>query len=250
MINALIVDDEAKARETLSSILNKFFPEVNIVGEAHSVESAFQMVERTNPQVVFLDIKMGDGTGFDLLRRYHKIPFKVVFVTAFDSFAIEAFKFSAFDYLLKPINTKDLRRTIANLRETVEEKEDISLKIEAFMSNMENRDVSNKRIVLKTSNSIHLVNLSEALRFEADANYTWVYIQGQPQVLISKSLKYFEDMLKDFGFFRVHQSHLINLSHITRIDKVDGGVVILSDNSSIPIAVRKREMLFQMLDIL
>lgn len=248
MIQALVIDDEERARLSLTSIFSKFFPEVEVVGEASGVEEAYQQIEKLKPNVVFLDIKMGDGTGFDLLRRYQRIPFSVVFVTAFDNHAIEAFKFSAFDYLLKPIKTDELRETIARLSETLEEEQDLSVKISAFMENVGSMNLSQKKIVLKTANSIHLVNLPNIIRCEADANYTWVYVQNQPKLLISKPLKYYEEMLEDFGFFRAHQSHLVNLSHISRIDKIDGGQIVLQDNTTIPIAVRKREMLFKLLD--
>lgn len=247
MIKAIVVDDERKARESVTSILHRVFPEVELLGEADGVETAFQLIERVKPNVVFLDIKMGDGTGFDLLRRYQRIPFRVVFITAFDEYAIEAFKFSAFDYLLKPINTNELRGTLERLRENFDQQEDLNVKIQAFLANVDTMNIAQKKIVLKTSNSIHLVNLVHIIRCEADANYTWVYVQGQPKVLISKPLKHFEDMLDGLGFFRVHQSHLVNLNFISRIDKVDGGTIILSDNTSIPIAVRKRDQLFQLL---
>jgi two-component system LytT family response regulator len=248
MIKAIVVDDEQRARESITAILHRVFPEVDLLGEADGVETAYKLIERVKPNVVFLDIKMGDGTGFDLLQRYQRIPFKVVFVTAFDEYAIEAFKFSAFDYLLKPINTNELRETLERLKESLDQQEDLSVKINAFLANMDTLNTAQKKIVLKTASSIHLVNLVNIVRCEADANYTWVYVKDQPKVLISKPLKHFEDMLDGFGFLRVHQSHLVNLNFISRIDKVDGGTLILSDNTSIPISVRKRNQLFHLLE--
>jgi len=248
MIKAIVVDDEQRARESITGIFARIFPEVELLGEAGGVEEAFRLIEQVKPNVVFLDIKMGDGTGFDLLQRYQKIPFKVVFITAFDEYAIEAFRFSAVDYLLKPVNTDDLRETLTRLNDSLGLQEDLNVKIQAFLTNMGTMNLSQKKIVLKTSDSIHLVNLVNIIRCEADCNYTWVYIDNQPKVLISKPLKHFEEMLDEFGFFRVHQSHLVNLNYISRIDKVDGGTLILNDNTSIPVAVRKREQLFQMLD--
>lgn len=121
------------------------------------------------------------------------------------------------------------------------------MKIQAFLNNLDTINTSKKKIVLKTTNSIHLVNLENIIRCEANANYTWVYTQDQPKLLISKSLKYFDELLDEYGFFRVHQSHLVNLNYFNRIDKVDGGVLILNDNTSVPIAVRKRDTLFQLL---
>ncbi|HDP74413.1 MAG TPA: response regulator transcription factor [Bacteroidales bacterium] len=248
MLKAIVVDDEQRARESITTIIGKLFPEIDLLGEAEGVESAFHLIEKGKPDVVFLDIKMGDGTGFDLLRRYQRIPFKVVFITAFDEHAIEAFKFSAFDYLLKPINTNELRATIERLKDQLDQEEELSVKIQALLSNVNSMNIEQKKIVLKTANSIHLVKLVNIIRCEADANYTWVYVQGQPKLLISKPLKHFDELLDGFGFFRVHQSHLINLNFVSRIDKTDGGTIILNDNTSIPIATRKRDQLFQLLE--
>jgi two-component system LytT family response regulator len=248
MIKALVVDDEPRARESITAILSSVFPEVELLGEAGGVEEAYMQIEALQPNLVLLDIKMGDGTGFDLLRRYQKVPFKVVFLTAFDEFAIEAIKFSAFDYLLKPINTVELRQTLDKLKETLGLEEDMQLKIKALLNNFDTLNISKKKIVLKTSDSIHLVNLGNIIRCEADTNYTWVYIYEQPKILISKPLKYFEELLDEYGFFRVHQSHLVNLNYFSRIDKIEGGILILSDNTSIPIAVRKRDTLYQLLE--
>lgn len=248
MIKALVVDDEPNARESFTNILKSVFPEVILLGEAEGVEDAFRQIEKLSPNVVFLDIKMGDGTGFDLLRRYQKVPFKVVFITAFDEFAIEAIKFSACDYLLKPINTNELRQALERLKETLGLEEDFQLKIQAFLNNLDTINIAQKKIVLKTSDSIHLVNLGNIVRCEADTNYTWVYIYDHPKILISKPLKHFEELLEENGFFRVHQSHLVNLNYFSRIDKIDGGILVLSDNTSIPIAVRKRDALYQLLE--
>ncbi|MBN1649906.1 MAG: response regulator transcription factor [Bacteroidales bacterium] len=248
MIKALVVDDEPNARESFTNILKSVFPEVVLLGEAESVEEAFLQIEKLSPNVVFLDIKMGDGTGFDLLRRYQKVPFKVVFITAFDEFAIEAIKFSACDYLLKPINTNELRQTLERLKASLNMEEDLQLKIQAFLNNLDTINIAQKKIVLKTSDSIHLVNLGNIIRCEADTNYTWVYTLDQPKLLISKPLKHFEELLDEYGFFRVHQSHLVNLNYFSRIDKIDGGILILNDNTPIPIAVRKRDTLYQLLE--
>jgi len=248
MIKVLVVDDEPRARESICEILKNVFPEVKILGEAESVEDAFKKIELLEPNLVLLDIKMGDGTGFDLLRRYQKVPFHVVFVTAFNEFAIEAIKFSAFDYLLKPINTTELRKTLDKFKETIGLEQDIQIKIQAFLNNLDTINSTRKKIVLKTSDSIHLVNLGDIIRCEADSNYTWVYILEKPKLLISKPLKYFEELLDEYGFFRVHQSHLVNLGYFSRIDKIDGGILILNDNTSIPIAVRKRDTLYQLLE--
>jgi two-component system LytT family response regulator len=248
MIKAVIVDDEPRARESLRMILEKFFPEVAIAGEAAGVDEGYELISRVKPNTVFLDIKMPDGTGFDLLKRFPLIDFKVIFVTAFEEHALEAIKFSAFDYILKPINTNELRDALKKLKENMGQEDDINVKLKAFFENMESSGLSKKKIVLKTANSIHLVALSNIVRCEADSNYTWVHFDNQPKILISKPLKYFEDMLQEYGFIRVHQSHLANLNFVVRVDKVDGGVLVFYDGKNVPISVRKRDQLFKLLE--
>lgn len=248
MIKALLVDDEPRARETLRAILERFFPEVSVLGEASGVEEAFVAITSLKPNTVFLDINMPDGTGFDLLKMFdNEMDFKVVFVTAFEEHALEAIKFSAFDYILKPINTNELRAAIEKLSTTLEESDEISVKLKAFFENVETPSQGKKKIVLKTNESIHLVPIQSIVRCEADGNYTKVLLDNQPKLLISKSLKYFEDMLQEFGFVRVHQSHLVNINHIVRVDKIDGGVLAFADGAQVPISVRKREQLLKML---
>lgn len=247
-INALLVDDEPRSRESLRVILQRFFPEVNIVGEAAGVNEAQQAIGNLKPNTVFLDINMPDGTGFDLLKRFEVIDFKVIFVTAFEEHALEAIKFSAFDYILKPINTNELRQAIDKLASSFQDVDDMSVKIKAFFANMQEANQNKRKIVLKTAESIHLVPVQTIVRCEADGNYTKVYIEKQPKLLISKPLKFFEDMLHEFGFVRVHQSHLVNINHVVRVDKVDGGVLVFADSSKVPISVRKREQLFNLLE--
>jgi two-component system, LytTR family, response regulator len=250
MIRAILVDDEPRARESLRVILERLFPEVEIVGEASGVNEAYSVILKEKPNTIFLDVKMPDGTGFDLLKLFDEINFKVVFVTAFEEHALEAIKFSAFDYILKPINTNELRDAISKLIETFDETDDINLKLKAFIANFEVANQSKKKIVLKTSESIHLVPINSIVRCEADCNYTKVYFDNQPKILISKPLKHFEDMLIEFGFIRVHQSHLVNINHVVRIDKADGGVLVFADGANVPISVRKRDQLFKILDSL
>lgn len=248
MIRALIVDDEPRARESLATILKKFFPEVEIAGQAEGVNDAFEKIKELNPNLVFLDIKMPDGSGFDLLKKFQKTRFKTIFTTAFGEHALEAIKFSAFDYLLKPIDTQELRDALSKLKEKLDEEEENSVKLSAIFQNLDATRASQKKIVLKTANSIHLVSVSNIVRCEADTNYTWFFFTDQPKLLISKPLKQFEELLEPYGFFRPHQSHLVNMACISRIDKTDGGTLVLNDNTLIPVAVRKREQLFKILE--
>ena len=191
---------------------------------------------------------MPDGTGFDLLKQFESIDFKVVFVTAFEEHALEAIKFSAFDYILKPINTTELRGVIDKLAETLDDSDNLNVKLKAVIDNMSATSQAQKKIVLKTAESIHLVLLQNITRCEADCNYTKIYFDNQPKILISKPLKYFENILSEYGFVRVHQSHLVNINHVVRVDKIDGGVLVFADKTQVPISVRKREQLFKLLE--
>ena len=247
MIKALVVDDEPKARESLCEIIRTLFPSINLIGEANGVEDAFSKIVTLDPNVVFLDIKMPDCSGFDLLKRFQKVTFKTVFVTAYSDYALDAFRYSAFDYLLKPINTIELRAVIEKLTTSINEEENITTQMKAFFENIDSTN-KNKKIVLKTSESIHLVSVSNIIRCEADCNYTWFHFSNQPKLIISKPLKQYEEMLEPLGFMRVHQSHLVNLSHLVRIDKIDGGTIVLTDNKPIPISVRKRDQVFKFLE--
>jgi len=248
MIRAVLVDDEPRARESLRVILERFFPEVTILAEADGVEQAYKTIQKHKPNTVFLDIKMPDGTGFDLLKRFDNINFKVVFVTAFEEHALEAIKFSAFDYILKPINTNELRSVIDKLVENLDDSDSLNIKLKAVIENMSATSQAQKKIVLKTAESIHLVLLQNITRCEADCNYTKIFFDNQPKILISKPLKHFEDILSEYGFVRVHQSHLVNINHVLRVDKIDGGVLVFADKTQVPISVRKREQLFKLLE--
>ncbi len=248
IIRALIVDDEKTARDALSAILAREHPNVFVAGEASGVEDAYEQIFALNPQLVFLDIMMPGGNGFDLLKKFDRINFKVIFVTAFDDYTLEAIRFSAFDYLLKPVNTRELRDALQRLGSNAPESDEMSIKIRTFLNNYNDREKSKKKIVLKTTDSIHLTPIKNIIRCEADNNYSRIFLSDQPKILISKPLKHFEDMLENHGFLRIHQSHLVNLSHIIRIDKVDGGKVVLTDKIPLPISVRKREQVMKILE--
>jgi len=243
-MRVIIIDDEPSARQTIESIITDNFPEIDIVGQAGSVVSALDIIRIKNPDLIFLDVDLTDGSGFDILVAFKNITFKVIFITAHQEYALRAIKFSAFDYILKPFSADELINAIKRLGiEAITENQ--TIKWEAFFNNISNIDAKAKKIVLKTSESIHLVNINDIIRCEADNNYSTFYLVGGEKILISKGLKEFEELLTSQGFFRVHQSHLINLNFILRFDKRDGGFVILSDKSNIPVSQRKRQKLME-----
>ena len=243
-IKTLIIDDESKARETIREMLSLYCPELEVVGEAHDVLSGIQLIKSQNPELVFLDIKMPDGTGFDLLNRISKKDFSLIFITAFDEYAVKAFKFSAIDYLLKPIDPDELITAVDRVK-TYRESDKINMS--ALLDNLKGIKNDSKKLVLKTAESIFLINIADIIRCESSGNYTKFYLTNQKPVLVSRTLKEYDDILTEYHFFRVHQSHLVNLNHIVRLDKADGGVLIMNDNQNVPIATRRKEALVKAL---
>lgn len=247
MIRTIIIDDENRARKVIASILKLRCPNVTIVAEADSVVTGLEAIEVHHPDLVLLDIKMQDGSGFDLLEKIESVDFKVVFITAYEEYAIKAFKFSALDYLLKPVNSDELSEVIDRIEETIVD-DNLKIRLDAFMENVDNISKEVKRIVLRTAESIHVVNVQDIVSCESDRNYTrFQFVDGR-KLLVAKALNHFDELLQDYHFLRVHRSHLINTQHMLRYDRTDGGTVVMKDNTSVPVANRKREFLFQLLD--
>lgn len=244
-MNVVIVDDEPLARQTIESIIAENLPHIKVVGKAAEVNEAVALIVKTEPDLVFLDVDILGGSGFDVLRLLKPIHFKVIFITAHQKYALQAIKFSAFDYILKPVNQHELVAAVNNaLHDT---RKDNKLNWDVFFGNL-NDNEKNKKLVLKTSDSIHLVNISEILRCEADNNYSTFFLVDGVKIVISKGLKEYEELLSAYGFFRVHQSHLVNLNFITRFDKKEGGNLVLSDKTLVPVSQRKKQKLLELFD--
>lgn len=247
MSNALIIDDEILARETIRNVIKLYCPGITSITECDSVDAAKAEIVRALPDIVFLDIKMPNKTGFDFLKGFRApLPFKLIFITAHDEYAVQAFKFSALDYLLKPVDPDELIAAV-NKAEDVIAKERMLSKLEALIHNMENTKPETKRVILKTSDSIHVINIKDIIRCEADKNYTSFFLSNTKKIIVSNTLKEYDELLTPLGFFRTHQSHLVNMQHIERYEKKDGGTLIMNDESTIPVAVRKKDELLDLL---
>lgn len=244
-LRTVIIDDEKNAREALTGVIEANYREIDIVGQADGVFSGLQIIEKLKPDLVFLDIKMKDGTGFDLLSRLPDISFSLIFLTAYDEYALKAFRFSATDYLLKPIDLDDLEEALEKVKKN---HEDSRVSLEALLSNLPQRGNEDKKLVLKTAETIHLIKVSHIIRCEASGNYTEFIVNNRKALLVSKPLKEYDELLTPMGFFRTHQSHLVNLAHIEHVDKKNGYTILLSDGSSVPVATRKREALMETLE--
>jgi len=250
MITTLLIDDDAHLRSGLKSLLERYAPDFQILGEADSVETGIKAMDVFKPQVVFLDIQLTDGTGFDILeklaQKHGKSNSHIIFITAHEQYAIKAFRFSALDFLLKPVDPEDLVKVIEKIRSVVSKNEGFA-HIDLLLENIRKKVDNFKRIALSTSDGIHLFEISDILRCESEDNYTKFYIRGNKPILISRTLKEYEEMLGEHGFERIHQSHLINLSYLKSYIKKDGGYVIMSDGSHLPISQRKKERLQELI---
>lgn len=245
MKKVLIIDDENRTRELIAKMIDSFGFDVVTIPEGENVQSGIAAIEKHNPDIVFLDIQMPDGTGFDVLASIIDKTFEVVFITAHEEFAIKAIKFSALDYLLKPVDLSELKSSLQKAIDAVDEKDDHT-QFDALKSNIQPNE--KRRLVLKTQESVHVVELDQIIRCEADRNYTSFYLLDDKKILVSKTLKEYETLLSGHNFLRVQQSHLVNLDYIDRYDKKNGGAVVMKDGSEVPLSPAKREVFFKRLE--
>ena len=237
MIKAVIIDDEKNSRENLRGLLNVFHNELSIIGEADGFKSGVELIKNKKPELVFLDIQMPDGSGFRLLESFVDPDFYVIFTTAFDQFAIKAIRFSALDYLLKPIDPDELKLAVQKAISKQNTNSGASFKI--LKENTHNTEP--KKIILSTSEGLHVIHLKDIIRCESDDYYTRFFFADKSKLMISKTLKDVEEMLHDSGFIRTHKSHLINITYIKGFLKNDGGYIILTNGEKIPVSRRKKE---------
>ena len=236
-----LIDDEPYVLETTKTVLEHYFKDLEIY-TAESVAQGVELLKSYRLDLVFLDVTMRDGTGFDLLTRVPKLNFRVVFVTAHSDYAIKAFKFSALDYILKPVNPEEILNAVNKARVELDgQSEKLNL-----LDDYWKKGFSNK-IVLTDLKGMNVVDLRNIIRCQAVGNYTHFFLKGGQQLIISTTLKHYDEILSDQGFFRVHQSHLINMEHLTKFSKNDGGEVLMKDSTSVPVSLRRKEALKELL---
>ena len=243
-LTAAIVDDIAQARATLKEDLAAYCPNIEIIGEADGVVTGSKLLNKIKPDVVFLDIQLQDGTGFDILEILGSISFQVIFTTASDEFAIKAFKFSAVDYLLKPVDPDELIvavQKVSKVNNSTQENYDLLL-------NTVKEQSAPKRMALHTLEKIHVTDIADIVRCESNGNYTTFYFRNGQKLLVTKTLKEYDQMLSEYKFARVHQSHLINAQQIKEFVKVDGGYIVMRDGSKIPVSLRKKSVVMKLLE--
>jgi len=244
MIKAVIIDDVQQAIDTLKADLKDYCPEIELIGEANGVVSGAKLLKEVKPEIVFLDIQMQDGSGFDLLEIVPEVYFKVIFTTASDAFAIKAFRYAAVDYLLKPVDPDELMEAVAKFKEAnTEQQESLTL-----LSDTMKTGQLPGRIALHTMEKIHITKIEDIIRCESNGNYTQFFFSDNQKLLVTKTLKDFDKLLAEHQFIRVHQSHLINAAQIKEFVKLDGGYILMTDGTKVPVSVRKKPMVIKMLE--
>lgn len=245
IIRAIIVEDEYNNRENLLKLLSDYCPSVKVVDICTSALEGRQRIIEHQPDLVFLDIEMPEGDGFSMLESLPQHDFEVIFVTAFTSYAVKAIKFSALDYIVKPIDTMELLKAVDRAAEKIQNKQD-NLRMKNLLDNRQ-REENKKIIALPMSDKIEFIEITNIIRCESDGNYTIFYLKNGEKLIISKTLKEYEELLSPLHFLRTHQSHLINLNEVKSFIKSDGGYILMKDGSNVSISRQRREMVLHIL---
>ncbi|MBK7958347.1 MAG: response regulator transcription factor [Bacteroidetes bacterium] len=248
---AIIIDDETQARNALRDLIQTDFPNISIIGEADGVETAVQAISTKKPQIVFLDINLGDGSGFDVLEQLTNKDFSLIFTTAYSEYAIAAFKLNAIDYLLKPILEEDMGRALEKI-DRQNSPNDLSMQLELLKEMVHDSSKATraeKKIVLKDNESVHFIKMSEIIFCKSEGSYTEFTIAPHQRITVSNNLKEYEEKLAPYNFLRVHHSYIVNIDMIVRYNKGSGGSLILEGGHEIPVSQRKRDMVLDLLSI-
>lgn len=236
-ISSFIVDDEKKSIFSLEMLLEKYCPEINVIGTAEFVDQAIERINKLKPDLVFLDITMPDGDGFDVLENVDFKSFEVIFVTAYNQYALKAFEFSAIHYLLKPVDYLELQKAVERF-EHIKSKDVFNEKMQVLRDSLENK---HQKIILPSFDGLEIINLDEIIKCEADSNYTVFFLTNDRKIIVSKSLNNFEKILSDIYFCRVHKKHLINLKHVKHYIKGKSGTIIMQDGSNVYVSESKKK---------
>ena len=239
-INAVLIDDEPGNNENLTLLLKKYCPQVNVVATATKITDALKIVETLEPDLLFLDIQRGNENGFDLLKAIKRRTFEVIFVTAYDQYGIQAVKFSALDYLLKPIDIDELSIAIRRSEARIMEKRS-SIQLDALIDHLKQKDPKDSKIAFPQQDEIRFIPVADIMRCEARNTYTMAFLQNGESILVSKLLKEYDRLLTPCGFIRCHQTHLVNPDFVKSWRKEDGGMLLMTDDHKIPVARPRRE---------
>ena len=244
-LKVILVDDEIPSLQNLEHKIKEFCPDLKVIATAQKPEQAIELIESNKPDVVFLDIEMPRMNGFKMLEEIKEINFEVVFTTAYNHYAIDAVRISAFDYLVKPIAVKDLQNTVARLikdgaKHTPE-------KLDILRQNLSSSRSQKDKITISTNDGVEFIEISQIIRIESSSNYSKIFYLDGKNILVTKLLKDFEEILQPYLFFRIHNSHLINLNYIKKYIRGDGGQVVMQNNEVVDVSRRKKEEFLKMI---
>ncbi|WP_088654509.1 LytR/AlgR family response regulator transcription factor [Geofilum rhodophaeum] len=239
MKKIVIIEDEPRTRETYKHLLAQNFTELEVAGEAGNVSSAVALIREVNPDIVLMDIELEDGNSFQLLQHLRPYNFKIIFITAYNDYAIKAIKFSAFDYIMKPVNEFEFTHAVANAVQALNCCPSSESQVENLLDHYEGTQKSGK-LVLRTSEALYVIKIDQISHCKSDNSYTTFFLSDKREILVSKGMTEYVEILEDYGFYRPHQSFLVNINQINKIDKSDGGFVVMENGAEIPISSRRK----------
>ncbi len=242
-MNVIVVDDEVSVRNAITKLLAEQFPDLEVISTAGTLKSAYEAIMKHAPDLLFLDVELPDGNGFELLKMISAVNFKVIFITGHQEYALDAIKVSALDYILKPFDQDDLRIAVEKAREIINHDEQ-NIKLQALSENLRSKRTL-KRIILPTADNLYLVSVEDIIRAEADSNYTVFWLTEGRKIMVSRTIKEYDEMLSGSGMIRVHQSHLVNVPFIDRFVKRDGGYLKLKDGTTVPVSPNLKKKVLQ-----
>ncbi len=245
-MNVIIVDDEIPVQNSITELLKVSYPQISILASVGSVAEGLEAIRRQPPDLLFLDVELPDGLGFELLQKLENVNFKVVFITAHQEYALDAIKVSALDYIMKPFELEELCLAVEKASYAINQ-EDEQLKLRTLSENLQNRKVL-RRIILPTAENLHIVSINEIIRAQADSNYTLFILSKGQQIMVSRTIKEFDSLLSGSGMIRVHQSHLVNVNYIDKFVRHDGGYLQLKDGTKIPVSHNLRKQVLQAIE--
>lgn len=245
MIKAIIIDDEPYCCESLAALLEKYCPEVIISGVYHNGSDALNEIRKNSPDLVFLDVEMPRMNGFEMLEQLHSVEFNLIFTTSYDKYALKAIRFSAIDYLLKPIDREELQKAVQKVEKR--SGKPIAQQLEILMQKIDHSNSSLGKIAMPTMEGLQMISVDSIISCESDSNYTIVSMKNKSKLVVSRTLKDIEEMLEESGFVRVHHSYLVNLNEIEKYVKGEGGYLVMSDGATIDVSRSKKEILLKKL---
>ncbi len=247
MITAIIVDDEPDCCESMAMLLERYCPEVKVLDICYSAETALQSIKEHAPEILFLDIEMPFMNGFELLEKLGKINFDLIFTTSYDQYAIKAIRFSALDYLLKPIDRTELQKAVQKAAQR--NQHPLPQQLEMLLQKLKNSTISIKKIAIPTMEGFQLLTAESIISCQSEGNYTHLFLKDKRKITASRNLKEVEELLEDYAFIRIHHSHIVNINEVEKYIKGEGGYLMMSDGSTINVSKSRKELLLKKLSL-